>query len=94
MKLVNVALSAAAGLAGGIAAPYLLPTAPVHAQAQIQAPKTVEAGAFRLVNETGRIVGTLAIAANGNGVITMFDPTGKVIFTSEEKPVIKPAVGR
>jgi hypothetical protein len=93
MKLINMTLSAAAGLIGGIAAPYLFPLAPVHAQAQIQAPKTLEAGAFRLVNEAGRLAGTLAVTPNGNGVITMFDANGKVIFTSEEKPIIKPAVG-
>jgi len=94
MKLVNATISVAAGLVGGIAAPYLFPTAPVHAQSQIQAPKTIEAGAFRLVNEAGHLAGTLAIGANGNGVITMFDANGKVIFTSEEKPIIKPAIGQ
>ncbi len=94
MKLVNVTLSIAAGLIGGIAAPYLLPIAPVHAQAQVQAPKTVEAGAFRLVDAAGHLAGSLAITPNGNGVITMFDANGKVIFTSDEKPIIKPAVGQ
>jgi hypothetical protein len=92
MKRLNLLLSVAAGLIGGLAAPYLFPTAPVHAQAQVQAPKTLEAGAFRLVNEAGHLAGTLAITASGNGVITMFDGNGKVIFTSEEKPIIKPAV--
>ena len=93
MKLVNVTLSIAAGFIGGIAAPHLFPIAPVHAQAQVQAPKTLEAGAFRLVNEAGRLAGALTITPNGNGVITLFDANGKVIFTSEEKPIIKPAVG-
>ena len=94
MKLVSVMLSIAAGLIGGLAAPYLFPAVPVHAQGQVQAPKTLEAGAFRLVDAAGHLAGTLAIAPSGNGVITMFDANGKVIFTSEEKPIIKPAVGQ
>jgi|GEM_PF-5122550 len=93
MRLINVALSVAAGLVGGIAAPYLLPTTPVHAQAQIQSPKILEAGAFRLVNEAGHLAGTLTINGSGSGIITLFDAAGKVIFTTEEKPIIKPAIG-
>jgi hypothetical protein len=93
MRPINVTLSIAAGVLGGIAAPYLLPTTPVHAQAQIQSPKIWEAGAFRLVNEAGHVGGTLTINASGSGIITLFDSAGKVIFTSEEKPIIKPGVG-
>jgi len=33
----------------------------------------------------------MTINSGGSGVITMFDANGKVIFTSEDKPVIKPA---
>ena len=94
MKLVNVTLSIAAGLLEGIAAPYLFRATAVHAQGQVQAPKTLEANSFRLVDEAGHLAGTLAVTASGNGVITMFDANGKVIFTSEEKPIIKPAAAR
>ena len=94
MKPLNVTLSVAAGLLGGTVAPYLLPVNPVHAQAQVLAPKIVEAGAFRLVNAAGHVAGTLAINAAGSGVITMFDNEGKAIFTSDSKPIVKPAVGQ
>ena len=90
----NVTLSIAAGLLGGTVAPYIFPPTSVHAQAQILAPKTLEAGTFRLVNEAGHVAGSLTINAAGSGVVTMFDADGKVIFTSENKPIVKPAVGR
>ena len=93
MKPLNVTLSIAAGLLGGTVAPYLLPVTPIRAQAQILAPKIVDAGAFRLVNEAGQVAGTMTINAAGSGVVTMFDKDGKVIFTSDSKPIIKPAVG-
>jgi hypothetical protein len=89
----NVTLSLVAGLLGGTAARYILPGTSVHAQAQILAPKALEAGAFRLVNEAGHVAGSLTINAAGSGVVTMFDADGKVIFTSDSKPVIKPALG-
>jgi hypothetical protein len=91
MKQPNMTLSIAAGFLGGIVAPYVFPATSAHAQAQILAPKILQAGAFRLVSETGHVAGTLAINAGGNGVITMFDADGKVIFTSDNKPIIKPA---
>ena len=91
MKPLGVTLSIVAGLLGGTVAPYIFRATPVHAQAQILAPKMLEAGAFRLVNEAGHVAGTIAINAAGSGVITMFDADGKVIFTSENKPIIKPA---
>jgi hypothetical protein len=93
MKPLNLTLSVAAGLLGGTVGPYLLSVNPVHAQAQVLTPKIVEAGAFRLVNEAGHVAGTLAINAAGSGVITMFDNEGKAIFTSDSKPIVKPAVG-
>jgi hypothetical protein len=91
MKPLNVTLSVAAGFLGGTVAPYVFPATSVHAQALILAPKMLEAGAFRLVNEAGHLAGTLAIDSAGSGVITMFDADGKVIWTSENKPIIKPA---
>jgi len=91
MKLLNVTLSIAAGLLGGTVAPYIVRMTPVHAQAQTPAPKILEAGAFRLVNEAGQVAGTMAVNTAGSGIITMFDANGKVIFTTENKPIIKPA---
>jgi hypothetical protein len=91
MRSLNVILSIAAGLFGGTVVPYIFPAMSVQAQTQVLAPKVLEAGAFRLVNEAGHVAGTLAINAAGSGVITMFDADGKVIFTSENKPIIKPA---
>jgi len=92
-KPLNVTLSIVAGLLGGTAAQYIVPATSVHAQAQVLAPKTLEAGTFRLVNEAGHLAGSLTINAAGSGVVTMFDADGKVIFTSDNKPVIKPAAG-
>jgi Mn2+/Fe2+ NRAMP family transporter len=45
----NVTLSIAAGLLGGTVAPHIFPATSVHAQAQILAPKTLEAGTFQEV---------------------------------------------
>jgi hypothetical protein len=91
MKTFNVMLSIAAGLLGGTVVPYILRAPSVHAQAQSRTPKMLEAEAFRLVNEAGHVAGTMTINSAGSGIITMFDANGKVIFTSEDKPVIKPA---
>ena len=90
MKL-NLTLSIIAGLLGGFVEQYLFPSTPVYAQADHATPKTVEAGAFRLVNPAGHLAGSITINANGSGVITMFDVDGKAIFTSEEKAIVKPA---
>ena len=90
----NVTVSIVAGLLGGTIAQYILPATSVHAQAQILAPKTLEAGAFRLVNEAGHVAGSMTINAAGSGIVTMFDADSKVIFTSDNKPVVKPAVGQ
>ena len=92
MKPLSMTFSIAAGLLGGTIAPYIFRATSAHAQAQVLAPKVLEAGAFRLVNEGGHLAGTITINAAGSGVITMFDADGKVIFTSENKPIIKPAV--
>jgi hypothetical protein len=95
MRPASVILSLAAGLLGGVVAPHIFPVTPVHAQAQTPPPKIVEAGAFKLINNSGHVAGTLAIDAAGNGVLTMFDADGKVIFTtSGDKPIIKPALDR
>lgn len=87
-----VPVSIVAGLLGGTVAPYIFPG--TSAEAQILAPKTLEAGTFRLVTNAGHLAGSLTIDAAGNGVVTMFDADGKVIFTSDNKPVLKPAAGR
>lgn len=94
MKPLTVTLSILAGLLGGFVEHLIFPDSSVHAQAELTAPKTIEAGNFRLVNPAGRLAGTLAINANGDGVITMFDAHGKAIFTTEEKPIVKPAVAK
>jgi len=94
MKPVNLTFSIVAGLLGGFVEQYIFPPTSVHAQAEVVAPKTVEAGTFRLINPAGRLAGSLSIGPNGDGVITMFDANGKVIFTSQEKAIVKPAVAR
>ena len=94
MKSLNLKLSIMAGLLGGLVGQYLFPSASVYAQAERSAPKTVEAGNFRLINQAGHLAGSMTINANGDGVITMFDANGKAIFTTEEKPIVKPAAAR
>ena len=94
MKPVNLTLSIMAGLLGGFVEQYIFQPTSVHAQAELVPPKTVEAGNFRLINPAGHLAGSLSIAANGDGVITLFDANGKAIFTSEEKAIVKPAVAR
>ena len=94
MKPFNLTLSIIAGLLGGFVGQYVFPSTPVYAQAEISAPKTVEAGTFRLVNPTGHLAGSITINANGDGVITMFDANGKAIFISEEKAIVKPAIAK
>jgi Mn2+/Fe2+ NRAMP family transporter len=70
MKPLSVTFSIAAGLLGGTIAPYIFQTTSAHAQAQVLAPKVLEAGTFRLVNEAGHMAGTITINAAGSGVIT------------------------
>jgi hypothetical protein len=94
MKPLNLTFSIIAGLLGGFVGQYVFLTTSVFAQAEPSAPKTVEAGNFRLVNQAGHLAGTITINANGDGVITMFDANGKAIFTSEEKAIVKPAVAK
>ena len=94
MKPLNLTLSIIAGLVGGFVEQYVFPSVSVYAQAERSAPKTVEAENFRLVNQAGHLAGSMTINANGDGVITMFDANGKAIFTTEEKPIVKPATVR
>ena len=60
MKTLNLTLSIVAGLMGGSLVQFLLPSS-VHAQAKSTAPKTLEAQAFRLVNEVGAVAGTFSV---------------------------------
>src|SRR3954466_7887897 len=94
MKPLNLVLSIVAGLLGGFVEQYLFPARSVFAQAEASAPKIVEAGTFRLVNQAGHLAGDMTINATGDGVIRMFDASGKVIFTTEDKPIVKPATVR
>jgi hypothetical protein len=94
MKPVTLTLSFVLGLMGGLVEQYVFPSTSAHAQADRSAPKTVEAGSFRLVNQAGHLAGSITTNANGDGVITMFDTNGKAIFTSEEKAIVKPATAR
>ena len=94
MRPLNVTFSIIAGLLGGFVEHLIFPALSVYAQREVTAPKTIEAGNFRLVNPAGHLAGTLAINANGDGVITMFDANGKAIFTSEDRPIVKPAAAR
>jgi hypothetical protein len=94
MKPLNLTISIFAGLLGGFLGQHVFPFTPVYAQADPRAPKTVEAGAFRLVSPASHLAGSMTINKNGDGVITLFDAEGKAIFTSEEKAIAKPALAK
>jgi hypothetical protein len=88
---LNIALAFAAGLLGGVASRWLVPTPVVLAQTQAPAPKDVRAQRFTLVNEDGAILGMFGIdqglervngKRGGNPVIKLFDQSGKETWSA------------
>ena len=70
MKKLNLTLSLAAGLLGGILSHYIFVTPLVHAQSE--PPKEVRAQSFVLMNEKGEPGGTFAFDEQGRPIIRLF----------------------
>ena len=60
MKKLNLALSIAAGLLGGVLSHYVW-TQPVQAQARKPAPKEIRAQSFVLVNDKDQVEGVFSV---------------------------------
>ena len=71
MKKLNLTLSLAAGLLGGVISHYALVTPVAKAQAQTVAPKEVRAQSFVLMSERGELGGTMAFDAQGRPMIRL-----------------------
>jgi|SRR5579864_8454785 hypothetical protein len=81
MKKLNLALSIAAGLFGGILSHFAW-TQPAHAQTLPSAPKEVRSQSFVLVNDKGDIEGTFSFDDSKNGfpTIKLSDGSGREIW--------------
>jgi hypothetical protein len=78
MNKRNIVLSFAAGLLGGVLSHYVS-VQPVHAQSQ--APKEFRAESFILVNENGKILGSLS-NERGRPALKLFDEHGQPIWSA------------
>jgi hypothetical protein len=85
---VNVGLSLAAGLLGGLLSQYLGPQL-VHAQNK-SVPPEVRAQSFVLVNDAGVTAGTFGFDENGNATVVLKDKAGKVIWSSNGRASARP----
>ena len=88
MKKLNIGLSIAAGLLGGIFSHYVW-TQPVQAQNQTPAPREVRAQSFVVVNEKGETQGVLTFGEpkNGRTSVKLFDSNGREIFSAGGSPM-------
>jgi hypothetical protein len=89
-RKLNVGLSLAAGLFGGLLSHYVTPP-PVHAQAEV-VPQEVKAHNFLLVNDAGKTTGVFGIDPDGNAQVTLLDKAGKVIWSSRGNATLKPLI--
>jgi hypothetical protein len=83
MKKLNLVLSIAAGLFGGILSHFVW-TQPTHAQTLSPAPKEVRSQSFVLVDEKGNIEGVFSFDDSKNGfpTIKLSDGSGREIWTA------------
>lgn len=84
-RKINFGLSLAAGLLGGILSHYIAPQS-AWSQSQTVPPKEVNAQRFVLMNDKGAPFGVFGFDKNGNAGITLFDQSGKVIWSENGKP--------
>ncbi len=80
-RKLNIGLSLAAGLLGGILSHYIA-AKPVLAQTQVIPPKEISAQAFTLVNDKGIPFGVFGFDGDGNATIRLFSQSGKVIWST------------
>ena len=86
-RKLNVGLSFAAGLLGGILSHYI--SLPVHAQSNV-APQKIVAQSFILVDNQGVPAGVFGFGKDGGASIKLFDKTGKVIWLENGKAQVLP----
>jgi hypothetical protein len=82
-RTLTLFLALAAGLLGGLLSRYVAPM-PVHAQAQMPAPKEIRAQNFVLVNAQGVEVGLMGFNPQGHPVIKLVDERGRTLWSAGE----------
>jgi len=92
MKIRNLVLAFAAGLAGGLLS-QAMATKPVLAQSQAPPPREIRAQSFVLVNESGSVLGKFTVDGSTKPAIRLFDTKGREIW-SAEGPTMRVASGR
>jgi hypothetical protein len=88
-RKLNIGLSIAAGLLGGLLSHYISP-ALVHAQTQAAPPKEIRAQSFVLVSADGKADGLFGFDQDGQANVILLDKTGKVLWSASGKPNAKP----
>jgi hypothetical protein len=93
MKKLNLGLSIAAGLFGGLLSHYVWPQ-PVRAQVQLPAPKAVRAQNFVLADDKGKVQGVFTFnePTKGRPSVELFDGNGREIWSAGGSP-LRPLVG-
>ena len=83
MKKLNLGLTIAAGLLGGVFCHYIW-TQPVQAQNQTPTPKEVRAQSFVVVNDKGEIQGVLTFGEpkGDRTSVKLYDGKGREIFAA------------
>jgi hypothetical protein len=90
-RTVQLGLSLAAGLLGGLLSHYVAPEM-VHAAqvAPAPPPKEIRAQTFVLVHGDGSPAGLFGVDLNGRANIELFDRAGKVIWSTDARANSKP----
>jgi hypothetical protein len=88
MKKLNVVLSIAAGLFGGVLSHYVW-TQPVQAQARIPAPKEIRAQRFVLGNDKDEVEAVFSFDQSrlGRPIVKLFDSEGHEIWSAGGDPL-------
>jgi hypothetical protein len=84
-RKVNIGRSIAAGLLGGVLSHYIVVDS-ARAQTQPVPSKEITAQRFVLTNDKGIPAGVFGFDKNGDASITLFDRSGKVIWSENGKP--------
>jgi len=93
MRKVNLLLSIAAGLLGGICSHFFL-APPVHAQSEAPLSKEVRAQSFVLVNDKGVVLGTFCSGSKDRPIIRLFDADGREIWSAGGLSIARPYTGK
>ena len=83
-RLLSLFLAATAGLAGGFV-PHLLLPDPGCAQAPVivDPSNEIRAQRFNVVNEQGKVVGTLGVNHDGGAELVLYDANGRKIWSTQ-----------